>query len=76
MKPELTQAEMAKLAREGKTHIWAYNTLYAVEYSRNLGAGEYYLCKLHTRPFRGVGVTKRGRFVAMEPKEAFRYVGA
>lgn len=75
MKPELTQAEMAKLAREGRTHIWAYNTLYAVEFSRNLGNGEYYLMKLLTRPYRGLGVTKRGRFMAMEPEEAFKYVG-
>ena len=75
MKPELTQAEMKKLAAEGKTHIWAYNTLYAVEFCRNLGNGEYYLMKLLTRPHHGMGVTKRGRFMAMEPEEAFKYVG-
>lgn len=76
MKPELTQAEMRKLVAEGKTHIWAYNTLYAVDFSLNLGRGEYYLMKLQTRPYRGMGVTKRGRFIAMEPGEAFKYVGA
>ena len=32
--------------------------------------------KLLTRPYRGMGVTKRGRFIAMEPGEAFKYVGA
>lgn len=75
MKPELTQAEMAKLTREGKTHIWAYNTLYAVDFSPNLGRGEYYLSRLLTRPYKGMGVTKCGRFMAMRPEEAFKYVG-
>ena len=75
MKPELTQAEMGKLVAEGKTHIWAYNTLYAVDYSRILLSCEYYLTKLLTLPYRCMGFTKRGRFVAMEPDEAFRYVG-
>lgn len=37
MKIELTQNEMENLTKEGKTHIWAYNTLYVVDYSRNLG---------------------------------------
>ena len=74
MKPEMTQAEMRKLVAEGRTHIWAYNTLYAVDYSRNIGNGEYYLTKLFTLPYRGMGVTKRDRFMAMKPDEAFKYV--
>lgn len=75
MKIELTQNEMENLTKEGKTHIWAYNTLYVVDYSRNLGKGEYYIRKLLTRPYRGMGVTKRGRFVAMKPDEALGCIG-
>lgn len=72
MKPELTQMEMENLAIEGRTAIWAYNTLYNVEFCRNLGKGEYYLRKVYQHPQKGIGVTRRGRFQCMKPEAANR----
>lgn len=74
MKPDLTQTELEILSAKGKTAIWQYNTLYQIEYSRNIGKGEYYLRKAHTRPEKGLGVTQRGRFIAMTPAAAERYL--
>lgn len=72
-KPELTQKEMNDFYNEGKTHIWQYNTLYQIDYSRNIGNGEYYLRKIYLHPQKGGGVTRKGRFIAMTPTEAGRY---
>lgn len=72
MKPELTQKEMEKFVAEGRTAIWAYNTLYSIEFCRNLAKGEYYLRKVYQHPQKGIGVTRRGRFLCMTPEEANR----
>jgi hypothetical protein len=76
MKPELTQAELTKYVADGKTAIWQYNTLYYIDYSSNLGSGEYYLRKVHQKsdPGQHGGVTRRGRFIAMDPHEARKYL--
>lgn len=71
---KLSQQEMQDLVSKGKTAIWQYNTLYQIEYSRNIGAGEHYLRKVLTRPSKGMGVTLRGRFIAMEPEHAQRFL--
>lgn len=74
MKPELTQSELADFVQKGKTAIWQYNTLYQIDYSRNLGNGEYNLRQIHKRTKPGVGVTRPGRFIAMNPVEAQKYI--
>lgn len=74
MKPELTQSELSNFALKGETSIWQYNTLYQIDYSPNLGSGEYYLRKIITKQQRGVGVTRKGRFIAMTPESAQRYL--
>ena len=73
-KPELTQREMQELVKQGKTSIWQYNTLYQIEYSPNIGTGEYYLKKILNKSTKGIGVTRRGRFIAMQPKVAESYL--
>lgn len=71
MKPELTQQEMHSLTQQGKTSIWAYNTLYSIDYCQNMGNGEYYLRQVHRQTMRhGHNVTIRGRFCAMSPERA------
>ena len=74
MKPELTQKELQELSEQGKIAIWQYNTLYQIDYSRNLGNGEFYLRKVLTKPTKGMGVTKKGRFIAMLPEVARQYL--
>ena len=74
MKPELTQKEMRKFIDQDKTHIWQYNTLYQIDYSPNIGKGEYYLRKIIRKSTKGIGVTRRGRFIAMQPKVAESYL--
>jgi len=73
VKPELTQKEMERLTAEGKTAVWAYNTLYSIEFCQNLGRGEYYLRKVYQHPQKGIGVTGRGRFQCMTPEEASEF---
>ena len=74
MKPEPSQEEFRAFVKAGKTAIWQYNTLYQIEFSPNLGNGEYYLREIARRSKKdGMGVTKRGRFMAMTPEEAARF---
>ena len=74
MKPELRQEEFQEFVKAGKTAIWQYNTLYQIEFSPNLGNGEYYLREIARRSKNdGMGVTRKGRFVAMTPEEAARF---
>jgi len=72
MAPELTQQEMAAFVAAGKTMVWQFRTLYQIDYSANLGNGEYYLRKVRINP-TGCPVTMAGRFFAMVPAEAYRY---
>jgi hypothetical protein len=68
---KLTQEEMKGFVAEGKLLIWQYKTLYQICYSRNIGKGEFYLRKVAKKPKGDVmGITKKGRFMAMERKEA------
>ena len=73
-KPELTQKEMQKFIDQDKTHIWQYNTLYQIEYSPNIEKGEYYLRKIIRKSTKGMGVTRRGRFMAMTRERAEKYL--
>lgn len=73
-KPELTQKELQALSEQGKIAIWQYNTLYQIDHSNNLGKGEYYLRQTHIKPIKGIGVTKKGRFLAMLPEQAQKYL--
>ena len=73
-KPELTQREMQEFIDQDKTHIWQYNTLYQIEYSPNIGTGEYYLKKILNKPTKGIGVTRKGRFIAMTREQAENYL--
>ena len=70
MRPQLTQKELEKFYTNKKEMIWQYNTLYQIRYSRNIGKGEYYLSKVHTRNSKGMGVTRKGRFIAMTLERA------
>jgi len=74
VKPELTQAEFQEFVNAGKTAIWQYNTLYQIDYSPNIGNGEYYLRKVCRRASSGMGVTRPGRFIAMRPEIAETYL--
>lgn len=73
MKPELTQEEFAALTKQGKTAIWQFATLYHIDYSHNLGNGEFYLRLIHRNP-KGQNVSLRGRFHAMEPERARTFI--
>ena len=73
MKPELTQNELQDFITQGKSAIWQYNTLYQIDYSRNIGSGEFYLRKIYAKPQKGIGVTRKGRFIPMKPEEAAKY---
>lgn len=74
MKPELSQKEFQNFVNEGRTSIWQYNTLYQIEYSRNLGKGEYYLRPVTKLSMKGESVTARGRFHAMTPERAASFL--
>jgi hypothetical protein len=75
MKLQLSQKELENFVNQGKTAIWQYNTLYQIEFSRNIGSGEYYLRKVLQKSVKSaIGVTLRGRFIAMTPTEAQRYI--
>ena len=74
MKPELSQKEMAQLSESGKEMLWSYNTLYQIDYSKNLGSGEYYLREVTRKHQQGIGVTRKGRFVAMDTATARSYL--
>lgn len=69
----LSQKELRKLVNQGKTAVWQFNTLYQVTFCANLGKGEYYLREVKWRK-RKMGVTRKGRYVAMTPKEASQYI--
>ena len=74
-KPQLTQKEFESFINEGKTHIWQFNTLWEIDYSRNLGDGEYYLRKIIKKQSNGnLGVTRKGRFIAMTADNARYYL--
>ena len=70
---QLTQNEMKQYTEQGKTNIWQYNTLYQIDFSKNLGNGEYYLRQIVKKPNNGMGVTLPGRFIAMTPANAAEY---
>lgn len=74
MKPELTQEELQIYTNAGKTMIWQYNTLYQIDYSRNIGNGEYYMRQIVRKNDPNMGVTRRGRFIAMTPEHAAKFL--
>ena len=78
MKPELTQKELEKFVRDGKTMIWQYRTLYQIEWCHAMGErGEYILRPTQFRPYTtDQGVTVRGRFMAMTPERAYSFITA
>ncbi len=65
MKPELTQMELEKLYRSGKTCVWQYKTRYEVGYSK---AQDMYCLWKAGRCDGKQGVTKRGRYIATTPE--------
>ena len=71
MRPQLTQKELQDYIENGKPYIWQYATLYTIDYSLNVGNGEYYLRQIG-KATRG-NVTQRGRFIAMNAIEAMKY---
>lgn len=69
MKPELSQEEFRAFVKAGKTAIWQYNTLYQIEFNKN--KGKYCLREIARKKRNDrMGVTRKGRFVAMTPEEA------
>jgi hypothetical protein len=62
MKPQLTQQEMQNYSAQGKTYLWAYKTLYAIQYSDKTKI--LVLCEIHRHSGK-LGITRRGRFMAM-----------
>ena len=74
MKLQLSQSELSQFTQAGKTSIWQYKTLYQVDYSPNIGKGEYYLREVGKHSHKGgLGVTQKGRFIAMTTEEAIKY---
>ena len=70
--------EDRKILKKLNTNITDYqiNHFYQRTYqkhSRNIGAGEFYLRKIYTKPQKGIGVTRKGRFIPMKPEEAAKY---
>ena len=74
MTPQLTQKEMENYTNNKKEYLWAYNTLYTIDYSSTLREGEYYLRKIHTQTKNNCNVSKRGRFISMSNNEAYKYI--
>ena len=72
-KPELSQLELKAYHDKGKTMIWQYRTLYQIDYSQ---AQEiFYLRKVLRKPkVAGNNVTLPGRFFAMTPEHAQRFL--
>jgi len=62
---QLTQQELEKLYKSGKTCIWQYKTRYEVGYSK---AQDYYCLWKAGRSSGKMGITKRGRFIATTPE--------
>lgn len=69
---QLTQKELKSMAEAGTTQIWQYNTLYQVEYSR--GMELFVARKTHMRRGSLIGVTGKGRFIAMTPERAQSFI--
>lgn len=67
---QLSQKEMDDFVESGKPMIWQYNTLYQIEWSH--GVQEYICRKIYVRS-ASMGVTKKGRFIAMTPEMAHSF---
>ena len=65
------QDELKKLYEDGKTCIWQFNTLWSIEYHQNYG--DFGISKIKTRN-ASIGVTRKGRYIAMKPAEAWQYI--
>ena len=66
---KLTQEELKGYYEEGKTQVFGYRKAYQIEICH--GVNGYVLRELERlRIYRGIGYTKRGRYVAFTVKNA------
>ena len=72
MSLRLSQAELEKLYTEGKYMIWNYKTLYQI-HPKNNANNQFYLFEVVKYAPKGVGVTLKGRYIAMTPEVANSY---
>ena len=70
-RPELSQVELKAYHDKGETMIWQYRTLYQIDYS--WAQEMFYLRKVLRKP-AGNSVTPPGRFHAMSPEQAQRFL--
>lgn len=71
---KLQQNELKKYINENKPMIWQYKTLYQIFQSKNVNDGELYLKQVHKNYNDGIGVTIKGRYIAMSTNEASMYI--
>ena len=69
---ELYKSEAEKLYHEGK-YIVQYNKIFQIMYS--IAQNQYGGYLLYRKPEKGMGFTKRGRFVAMTGKQVNEMLG-
>lgn len=69
-KLQINQSDLKDYYHNNKTMIWNYKTLYQIFYSVNAG---YYIQPIFKKISNGVGVTLRGRYIAMSIEDANRY---
>ena len=67
---KLSQREMAEYYHGGKEMVWQYNTLYQIHYGINSG----YSLQFIYRRYKEIGVTKKGRFMAMTAENANKFI--
>ena len=70
-RPELSQGELKAYHDKGETMIWQYRTLYQIDYS---WAQETFYLRKVLRKAAGNNVTLPGRFHAMTPEHAQRFL--
>ena len=71
-RPELTQEELARYVEAGKTMIWQYRTLYEIYYRK--AQDSYSMKQVLRLPKDKLNVTKAGRFKAMTPEDAEKFL--
>jgi len=64
---KMTQTELSKLYNNNETIVFNYKRAFEVRWSH--GCKEYTLVQVR-RVFEGLPYTKRGRYIAMNPKQA------